>query len=78
LETTAPAQAESAKSSMYTKSQITYSIYDGWYKADEPRTSIAPPIQLFNPVFGHFLDDTDSLTSIILTLETIMTRLMTS
>jgi hypothetical protein len=58
LEATAP--AESAKSSMYTKSQIAYSIYDGRYKADEPRTSIAPPIQLFNPVFGHFLDDIKS------------------
>jgi hypothetical protein len=48
--------ADSAKSSNYTKSQITYSIYDGRYKANKPRTSVAPPVQLFNPVFGHFLD----------------------
>jgi len=48
--------AESAKSSNYTKSQIAYSIYDGRYKANKPRTSVAPPVQLFHPVFGHFLD----------------------
>jgi hypothetical protein len=48
--------ADSAKSSNYTKSQIAYSIYDGRYKANKPRTSVAPPVQLFHPVFGHFLD----------------------
>jgi hypothetical protein len=58
LKATAP--AESAKSSTYTKSQIAYSIYDGRYKADKRRTSAAPPIQLFHPVFGHFLDDIKS------------------
>lgn len=56
----ATAPADSAKSSMYTKSQIAYSIYDGRYKADNPRTSVAPPIQLFHPVFGFFLDDIKS------------------
>ena len=24
--------------------------------ADKPQSSVAPPIQLFNPAFGHFLD----------------------
>jgi hypothetical protein len=48
--------SDSAKSSNYTKSQIAYSIYDGRYKANKPRTSVAPPVQLFHPVFGHFLD----------------------
>ncbi len=48
--------AESAKSSNYIKSQIAYSIHDGRYKADKPRTSVAPPVQLFHPAFGHFLD----------------------
>ncbi len=43
-------------SSNYTRSQIAYSIYDGRYKANRPRTSVAPPIQLFHPAFGHFLD----------------------
>ena len=56
----AEAPADSAKSSNYTKSQITYSIYDGRYKANKPRTSVAPPVQLFHPVFGHFLDDVKS------------------
>ncbi|KAF8322894.1 uncharacterized protein EI90DRAFT_3130658 [Cantharellus anzutake] len=54
---TALAPADSAKSSNYTKSQIMYSIYDGRYKADKPRTSVAPLVQLFHPAFGHFLDD---------------------
>jgi hypothetical protein len=49
--------SESAKSSAYTKSQLSYSIHDGRYKENKPRTSIAPPIQLFHSVFGHFLDD---------------------
>lgn len=51
------APADSAKSSKYTKSQINYSIYDGRYKADKPRTSVSLPVQLFHPAFGHFLDD---------------------
>ncbi|KAF8328811.1 uncharacterized protein EI90DRAFT_3125565 [Cantharellus anzutake] len=54
---TALAPADSAKLSNYTKSQIPYSIYDSRYKADKPRTSVAPPVQLFHPAFGHFLDD---------------------
>ena len=58
LKATAP--ADSAKSSNYTKSQIAYSIYDGRYKANRPRTSVAPPIQLFHPAFGHFLDSVES------------------
>ena len=32
-------------------------IYDGLYDATEPIDTTAPPIQLFHPVFGHFLDD---------------------
>ncbi|KAF8330247.1 hypothetical protein F5887DRAFT_1287342 [Amanita rubescens] len=56
----AGASADSAKSSNYTKSQIAYSIYDGRYKANKPRTSVAPPVQLFHPAFGHFLDDMKS------------------
>ena len=49
----AEAPADSAKSS---KSQIAYSICDGRYKASGPRTGVAPPIQLFHPAFGYFLD----------------------
>jgi hypothetical protein len=56
----AGAPADAAKSSNYTKSQITYSIYDGRFKANKPRTSVAPPVQLFHPAFGHFLDDMES------------------
>ena len=32
-------------------------IYDGCYDATVPTDTIAPPIQLFHPVFGHFIDD---------------------
>jgi hypothetical protein len=49
--------SDSAKSSAYAKSQTAYSIYDGRYKAGSPRTTVAPPVQLFHPAFGHFLDD---------------------
>jgi hypothetical protein len=48
--------SDSAKSSAYAKSQIAYSIYDGRYKVGSPRTSVALPVQLFHPAFGHFLD----------------------
>jgi hypothetical protein len=49
--------SDSAKSSAFVKSQMAYSLYDGRYKAGSPRTSVAPPVQLFHPAFGHFLDD---------------------
>ena len=48
--------SDSAKSSTYAKSQFAYSIYDGRYKEGNPRPTVAPPIQLFHPAFGHFLD----------------------
>jgi len=60
----AGAPADSAKSSNYIKSQIAYSIYDGRYNASKPRTSIAPPVQLFHPAFGHFLDDMKSVIAL--------------
>jgi len=48
--------SDSAKLSMYPKLQLAYAVHDGHYKTTEPRSSFAPPVQLFNPVFGHFLD----------------------
>jgi hypothetical protein len=54
----------SAKSSAYAKSQTAYSIYDGRYKAGSPRTTVALPVQLFHPAFGHFLDDLEKKDSI--------------
>jgi hypothetical protein len=32
-------------------------IYDGRYDVNCPISTTAPPVQLFHPVFGHFLDD---------------------
>ena len=56
----AVASADLAHSSNHTKSQIAYSIYDGRYNASRPRTSVAPPVQLFHPAFGHVLDNVKS------------------
>ena len=40
------------KSPIYLELQVVYSIYGGSYNANKPRTSIAPPVQLFH---RHFL-----------------------
>jgi len=53
----AQAPADAAKSTNYTKSQLAYSICDGRYKVNAPRTSVSLPVQLFHPAFGHFLDN---------------------
>ena len=50
------APSVSSKSSTYPKSQVAYSIHDGRYEKDAPRSSVGPPIELFHPAFGHFLD----------------------
>jgi hypothetical protein len=52
-----PSQA--AKSNAYAKSQIAYAIYDGRYKEKSPRTRVGPPVELFHPTFGHFLDEVE-------------------
>ena len=48
--------SDSAKSATYPKSQIN-NIYDGRYNINAPRSSVAPPIQLFHSAFACFLDD---------------------
>ena len=48
--------SDSSKSSTYPNSQLAYSIHDGRYRAGAPRSSVGPPIELFHPAFGHFLD----------------------
>ena len=53
----AQAPADAAKSTNYSKSQLAYSICDGRYKVNAPRTSVSLPVQLFHPAFGHFLDN---------------------
>jgi len=54
---TAESPSTSAKSQEYRKYQRTSPIYDGRYDAKNSTDTIAPPIQLFHPVFAHFLDD---------------------
>ncbi|KAF8323655.1 kinase-like domain-containing protein, partial [Amanita rubescens] len=53
----AKSPSESAKSKEYKTYQHKSPIYDGRYDATKPIDTTAPPIQLFHPVFGHFLDD---------------------
>ena len=45
------------KSATYSKSQITYDIYDGCYNTKAARMSVAPRIQLFHFAFAYFLDN---------------------
>jgi hypothetical protein len=40
----AQAPADAAKSANYTKSQLAYSICDGRYKVNDPRTSVSLPL----------------------------------
>ena len=53
LKTRSPSDSSSA----YTKSELADCIYDGHCQEGKPKTNVAPPLQLFHPVFGHFLDD---------------------
>lgn len=49
--------SKSAKSTGYRVYQRNLPIYDGRFDVSSPISTTAPPIQLFHPVFGHFLDD---------------------
>jgi hypothetical protein len=53
----AKSPSESAKSKEYRVYQRNSPIFDGRYDVKNPVETTAPPIQLFHPVFGHFLDD---------------------
>ncbi|KAJ6468738.1 hypothetical protein C8R45DRAFT_1017459 [Mycena sanguinolenta] len=50
--------SQSAKSTNYRQVQSgDYPIYDGRYNHTHGGSTMAPPIQLYNPAFAHFLDD---------------------
>jgi hypothetical protein len=49
--------SQSAKSAGYRIYQRNLPIYDGRYDVNSPISTTAPPVQLFHPVFAHFLDD---------------------
>jgi hypothetical protein len=55
--TNADTPSKSAKSTGYRMYQHNLSLYDGRYDVNCPISTTAPPVQLFHPVFGHFLDD---------------------
>jgi hypothetical protein len=55
--TNADTPSKSAKSTGYQMYQRNLPIYDGRYDVNCPISTTAPPVQLFHPVFGHFLDD---------------------
>jgi hypothetical protein len=49
--------SDSIKSSHYRSFQETpHPIYDGRYVTDSPISTLAPPVELFHPVFASFLD----------------------
>jgi hypothetical protein len=48
--------SESAKSKEYRVYQHSSPIHDGRYGANKPVVTMAPPIQMFHPAFGYFLD----------------------
>jgi hypothetical protein len=55
--TNADTPSKSAKSTRYRTYQRNLPIYDGRYDVNCQISTTAPPIQLFHPAFGHFLDD---------------------
>ena len=65
LKTRSPSDSSCA----YTKSELADYICDGHYQEGKPKTNVAPPLQLFHPVFGHFLDDlqgTDLISDVMI------------
>jgi hypothetical protein len=56
----AKSPSESAKSKEYRVHQNTSPIHDGRYDVKNTVETTALPIQLYHPVFGHFLDDLSS------------------
>lgn len=54
---TAESPSTSAKSQEYRKYQCNSPIYNGHYDAKNTTDTITCLIQLFHPVFAHFLDD---------------------
>ncbi|KAK2464712.1 hypothetical protein APHAL10511_003288 [Amanita phalloides] len=57
---TASSPSESAKSSGYPEAQKRYGICDG-----RNETAPGPPVELFHPVFAHFLNDLGQETSVV-------------
>lgn len=48
----------SSKSTEYRKVQRgKFPIYDGRYAPQNSASTMAPPVQIYHPVFGYFLDD---------------------
>jgi hypothetical protein len=56
----AKSPSESAKSKEYRVYQRNSPIYDGRYDNAKSQETTALPIQLYHPVFAHFLDDLTS------------------
>jgi hypothetical protein len=54
---TAKSPSQSAKSTEYRLYQHNSPIYDGRYDLKKSQETTALPIQLYHPVFAHFLDD---------------------
>src|SRR5260370_10225454 len=59
LKTPGPSPSHAAKLPQYRKSQgnINQMIFDGWRGPDSDISTIAPPIQMFHPIFNEFLSE---------------------
>jgi hypothetical protein len=56
--------------------QQDHPIYDGRYSKAKPVETTAPPIQLFHPVFSHFLDDLENKSSVPVEVSRMTVRYM--
>jgi len=56
-----PTPSVGAKSDSYRDFQRNRPVYNGHYNPDSSTETIGPPIEIFHPVFGHFLDDVSNL-----------------
>lgn len=52
-----PTPSAGAKSDSFRDFQRKRPLYNGRYNPDSSTETIAPPIEIFHPVFSHFLDD---------------------
>jgi hypothetical protein len=56
-----PTPSVGAKSDSFRDFQRSRPVYNGRYHPDSSTQTIGPPIEIFHPVFSHFLDDLSNL-----------------
>jgi hypothetical protein len=68
--------SQSAKSTKYMFHQQDHPIYNGWYSKAKPMDTTVPLIQLFYPIFSHFLDDLKNKSSVPVEVSRMTVRYM--